>query len=91
MAVAGPSYPNPINTQTTSRLTIPLILSEPAKISLTLYNIIGQEITSVLNQTNMVTGTYQLNFAVSRYASGIYFCRLVANGQVSTEKIVIIK
>ena len=63
----------------------------PAEISLTLYNTIGQHIATVLNQTHMTTGEYHVNFAVFPYASGIYFCRLVANGRVSTEKIMIIK
>jgi len=87
------NYPNPfyLNTNITFSIT------ESAKISLTIYDVLGREIAILVNE-NLEADDYTLTWDAkktdgSKAASGIYFYRLAAdNGNhISTKKMLLIK
>ncbi|MEK7262925.1 MAG: FG-GAP-like repeat-containing protein [Bacteroidota bacterium] len=66
------NYPNPFNPST----TLSFQLNFPAIVSLKVYNLIGQEVASVLSQEVFSEGNYEFNFDASSLSSGVYFYRL---------------
>lgn len=80
------NYPNPFNPTTSISFT----LSKVENISLTVYNIIGQEVASLVNG-QMNAGLHVVTFNAARLASGIYFYRLHAGDFVAIKKMVLLK
>lgn len=67
------NYPNPFNPST----TIQFELRTPSIVSLKIYNILGAEVVSLINQQMMEDGMQESEFDASGLASGVYFYRLV--------------
>ncbi|MDR3610566.1 MAG: C25 family cysteine peptidase [Ignavibacteriaceae bacterium] len=80
------NYPNPFNPSTTIRYQIP----KPGLVSIKVYDILGREVTTLVNE-NKIAGTYDFNFNASRFASGVYIYQLRVNDFVSSQKMIIIK
>jgi hypothetical protein len=85
------NYPNPCNPTTSIRFSLP----EAANIKLTLYNILGQEIKTLLNQYKEV-GVYSFDLNVSELNSGLYIYNLQAltakgHSFVETRKMILLK
>jgi hypothetical protein len=59
--------------------TIRFALAAKAKVSLTVYNLLGQRVAELING-DMATGVYAVPFNASHLASGVYFYRLEAKG-----------
>jgi|GEM_PF-1937984 len=70
------NYPNPFNPTTTFSFT----LGQASFVTLTIYNILGQEVTTVINREQMDEGLQEIEFNASRLASGVYFYRITAEG-----------
>jgi len=70
------NYPNPFNPST----RISFVLPFASRVSLTIYNTLGQEVVSLLNKEEMDEGGQEIVFNASSFASGVYFYRLVAEG-----------
>jgi hypothetical protein len=85
------NYPNPFNPTTNLRFTI----SDFGFVTLKIYNILGEEVATLLNNEAMENGEHEIAFDASNLTSGIYFYRLqVNNGKenfVSTRKLVVMK
>lgn len=75
------NYPNPFNPST----TIAFRLLGEAHVNLAVYNSIGQEVATLLNNEEMEEGINTLSFDAPGLASGVYFYRitgqLVENGE----------
>jgi Secretion system C-terminal sorting domain len=69
------NYPNPFNPST----KISFGLATDSRVSLKIFNILGQEVMTLFNG-NMVAGGHEVNFDASGLNSGIYFYRLDATG-----------
>jgi hypothetical protein len=69
------NYPNPFNPVTIINFNIPV----NAKVSLKIYDILGREITKLVNQ-DLTGGNYSMQFDGSSFASGVYFYSLNAEG-----------
>ncbi len=69
------NYPNPFNPTT----MINFNLRVDSKVSLKIFNILGQEVAQLVNNT-MVSGNHQINFDASKLNSGVYLYRLEAAG-----------
>jgi hypothetical protein len=88
----GKNYPNPFNPSTSIPVEIPL----NSKISLKIFNILGQEVRS-LHEGNIDAGFYSFDWngrdnAGKSMPSGVYFCRLQSPvGVVSTQKMLMVK
>ena len=74
------NYPNPFNPTT----TIQFDLAEPALVTLKIYNPLGQEVASLLNQEEMSDGIQEIDFNGAEFASGVYYYRIVAE-QLNSE------
>jgi len=83
------NYPNPFNPMTTIRFTIP----ESRLTTMKIYNILGQEVATLLNNEAMDEGTHEVQFDASRLSSGVYFYRInVNNGEfVQVKKLLLMK
>ena len=83
----GSNYPNPFNNNTNIRYA----LMKPDFVKLTVYDILGQEIT-VLVHENQKRGIYTINFDGNMLASGIYLYQLqVGRRLMEAKKMVLIK
>jgi hypothetical protein len=80
------NYPNPFNPTTTIKYSIP----EMSKVSLTLFNLLGEEVATLVNEEK-VAGYYTVEFNASSLSSGVYFYRLQAGSFTETKKMVLMK
>lgn len=69
------NYPNPFNPST----VISFNLAVDSDVSLKVFNILGQEVVSLLNN-KISAGTQQINFDAAGLNSGVYFYQLEAKG-----------
>lgn len=75
-------YPNPTNGA--GNLTFNL--TNPAEMSIEVRNLLGQKIKTVLPNTKVNAGEY--NFTIDLPHSGVYLVQVLANGQITTKKLV---
>jgi hypothetical protein len=81
------NYPNPFNPTTIIRFQI----SSLAKVSLIVYNVLGQQVVTLVDGVKEA-GTYQAQFDASRLSTGVYFYRLSADGALlATRKMLLLK
>jgi hypothetical protein len=77
------NYPNPFNPSTTIRFTLPT----GAIVTMKVYNMLGQEVTTLLNHEEFGAGEQNVLFDADGYPSGVYFYRIVADGIAGEEGI----
>jgi len=80
------NYPNPFNPSTTINYSI----AKMSKVTLTLYNLLGEEVKTLINEEKP-TGNYSVEFNAVNLPSGVYFYRLIAGDFTSTKKMLILK
>jgi len=81
------NYPNPFNPTT----TITFEISKAAQVSLRVYNMIGQVVSTLVDGVKQ-PGLYNLSFDAAALPSGVYFYRLATDGAVAqTKKMVLLK
>ncbi len=80
------NYPNPFNPTT----AISYELSANSYVTLKVYDVLGREVATLVNAVQKI-GSYEVLFEGSRLASGVYFYRLMAEGNVITKKMVLVK
>ncbi len=68
------NYPNPFNPTTTISFSIP----EDAFVTLKIYNMLGQEVATLLDHQAVLSGPEEIEFNANAIASGVYFYRIVA-------------
>jgi hypothetical protein len=80
------NYPNPFNPSTQIEFALP----SAQRASLKVYNLIGQEVASLVDQ-NLDAGIYTYDFAANGLASGIYIYRLEAGAFSSAKRMILVK
>jgi len=80
------NYPNPFNPSTTINYSIPVAGNYRLKV----YNIMGEEVATLLNN-NVNAGNYSVNLDASQLASGIYLYRLIGNNVNIVRKMILLK
>ncbi|MHC1737089.1 MAG: T9SS type A sorting domain-containing protein [Ignavibacteriaceae bacterium] len=80
------NYPNPFNPYTTIRYALP----QESKVTLEVYTVLGELVANLVNNVQPA-GKYSVVLDGSKLASGTYIYRLVANENVMTKKMVLIK
>jgi len=80
------NYPNPFNPVTTIKYDLP----KAYDVKLTVYNILGQEIATLVND-NLNAGSHEIKWDASKYSSGVYICRLEAGSYTETIKLLLLK
>jgi len=82
----GQNYPNPFNPTTKINFSIP----KSGNVKLTVYNLVGQEVSVILNQ-NLNVGNYNFDFDASNLNSGVYFYTLQSENFRETKRMVLLK
>lgn len=80
------NYPNPFNPSTSIKFDLPV----NADVQLSVYNMLGQKVMTLVNG-KMEAGFHQVTFNAGSLASGMYIYRLDAGSFVSTKKMMLIK
>jgi rhamnogalacturonan endolyase len=88
------NYPNPFNSMTNISYSIPT----PDFVTLIVYNMLGQEIQTLVNKFQLA-GYYNVNFDANNFSSGVYVYKLQvgdpsnSSGQVfiETKKMILIR
>ncbi|MCG8374382.1 MAG: T9SS type A sorting domain-containing protein, partial [Balneolales bacterium] len=81
------NYPSPFNPST----NIEFNLNKNETISLTVYDVMGRKVSTLVSGKNFSAGNHQLTFNASNLSSGIYFYQLEAGDIVQTKKMLLIK
>jgi hypothetical protein len=80
------NYPNPFNPNTTINYKLPI----SGQVTLKVYNILGDEIATLVNEEKPA-GSYDVIFNSAKIASGTYFYRLQAGSFLETKKMILMK
>jgi ligand-binding sensor domain-containing protein len=80
------NYPNPFNPVT----IIHYQLSTDNHVSLRVYDLLGREVTVLVNEKKG-PGRYRVEFDARNLASGMYFYRLQAGSYVDVKKLILLK
>lgn len=80
------SYPNPFNPSTLIRYSLP----EAGQVSLKVYNLLAQEVASLVNEYKPA-GNYSVDFNAVALPSGIYIAKLQAGSKVMSFKLQLVK
>ena len=80
------NYPNPFNPTTTIQFQLP----QAGLVKLTLYNLLGQEIKTLVNETKEA-GTHTINFDASELNSGVYIYKIESGSFTQTRKMTLVK
>ncbi|MFB0516903.1 MAG: T9SS type A sorting domain-containing protein, partial [Candidatus Neomarinimicrobiota bacterium] len=80
------SYPNPFAAWT----AVVYRLDEPSDVSLKVFNLLGQEITTLIDWYQP-PGDYRVFWTPNRLPSGVYFYQLRAGKFVASKRIIYIK
>ncbi|MBD3234822.1 MAG: T9SS type A sorting domain-containing protein [candidate division Zixibacteria bacterium] len=80
------AYPNPFNATTNISFGLP----EAGNVSLEIYNLMGQKITTLIDGV-MDAGYHTVAWDASEYSSGVYLYKLEAEGKVITKRMTLLK
>ncbi len=80
------NYPNPFNPSTTISYAIPT----EGLVTIKIYNILGQEVQSLLNQYQS-PGIHKINFDAKSLTSGIYFYSISVGDFNQVKKMVLLR
>jgi beta-N-acetylhexosaminidase len=80
------NFPNPFNLGTTIVFEIP----DRSVVSLTIYNMLGQEVARLVDE-ELLGGSQSLRWNAHEQPSGVYLCRLEFENHVSTRRLLLLK
>lgn len=80
------NYPNPFNPSTKISFELPA----SGFVSLKVYDMLGREVAELVS-SEMTSGSHSVSFNAADFASGTYIYRLTANGNVLTNKMLLLK
>jgi hypothetical protein len=70
--------------------TIEFGIPKEVKVTLKVYDAIGREIQTIVNE-KLEPGFYEYKWNASRLATGVYFYRLTAGSFIETKKMILMK
>ena len=80
------NYPNPFNPST----TINYSLAERSAVTLKVYDVLGNEVTTLVN-TTQEAGKHNVTFDAAKLASGLYIYTLNTGNFTSSKKMMLLK
>ena len=81
----APNFPNPFRGTTQIAYTLPV----GQRVSLTIYDVQGRAVRSLVNATQPA-GRYTVTLRAQDLAAGVYLCRLVTPGGVHQRKLLLL-
>jgi len=81
------NYPNPFNPTTTISFELPKI----SVVNLKIYNVIGQEVATLISNEEMESGKQEVEWDASTFSSGVYFYKLTTPTFSQTRKLLLMK
>ena len=81
------NYPNPFNPSTTIRFALP----KTSNVTLKVYNMSGQEVSTLLSNATVQAGINEFKFDASKLSSGVYFYSIQAGNFRDVKKMIVIK
>lgn len=82
----GQNYPNPFNPSTSIKYSVPV----DGLVTLKVYDLLGKEVSVLVDEFKQA-GTFDVVFAGSNFASGVYYYQLTAGEMTATKKLVLTK
>jgi hypothetical protein len=80
------NYPNPFNPETMIRFALP----EQADVRLTVYNLTGQKVATLIDDQRP-PGWHMVRFDASGLSSGLYFYRIHAGSHMLSRQMMLVK
>jgi beta-glucosidase len=80
------NYPNPFNPNTTIEFTLPIA----SEVTLSIFNILGEEITTVVSE-RLSPGEYKYKWKADKLSSGVYLYQLKTEEFIKTKKMILMK
>lgn len=80
------NYPNPFNPMTTISYSLP----KDGFVSLTIYNVLGQKVSTLINK-KQIAGVHSVLFEASEMPSGVYFYNLSSGDYSVIKKMILMK
>ncbi len=80
------NYPNPFNPSTMITYEIP----RETNVSIKIYNVLGKEITTLLNK-NQKAGKYEIEWNAADFGSGVYFYTIKSDDFILTKKMILVR
>lgn len=85
------NYPNPFNPVTRIKFDIPVISgNRAADVKVIIFDITGKEVTILVNR-QLSPGRYEAEWNASKYSTGVYFFRIIAEDFTDIKKMVLVK
>jgi hypothetical protein len=81
------NYPNPFNPQTTIRFSLPAA----DVVHLTVFNMLGQQVATLLSGDARPAGIQEVSFDAASLPSGVYLYRLEAGGMAASGRMTLVK
>lgn len=85
--VLNQNYPNPFNPTTTISFTLPTT----ANVTLEVFNMLGQRVSTLAVNKTMAAGQHSVAFDAANMPSGMYLYRLSTGSFTSTKKMMLLK
>jgi 1,4-alpha-glucan branching enzyme len=82
-----PNYPNPFNPTTTLVYDVP----EEAPVEITVYDMLGRKISTLVNENSHRPGSFNISFDGSSLGSGVYLVRLRTDRTSKVQKMTLLK
>ena len=80
------NYPNPFNPSTSIRFSVP----QRTQVQLKVYDIIGCEITTLINE-ELEAGSYDISFNADGISTGVYIYQLKAGTYINSKKMMLVR
>lgn len=81
------NYPNPFNPTTTISFNLP----EAGSVKLSVFNSVGQEIETLINDSVMLPGYHSLTWNAANQSTGVYFYTLQSGETTITKRMLLVK
>ena len=81
-----PAYPNPFNPMTNIEYYIP----ESNSVKVSVFDVMGRQI-DILQDGFKNSGYHSIIWDATNQASGVYYIQVTSNGQVQSQKVMLLK
>ena len=85
--ILSQNFPNPFNSTT----TIDFVLPKAGNVTLKVYDLMGREVATIINNAFLQSGNYNIRFEPQNLASGTYIYRIISDDFAEEKKMVLLK